>query len=272
MSSNRFPAGFLIMPFLSSSGLKIFYADISPSEDKARALPPVLLIHGFASNHRVNWVGTLWTKTLTGAGRRVIALDNRGHGESERPYEPQAYDPMLMAGDAASLLDVLGIEKADVMGYSMGGRIAAHMAVQFPERVRSLLIGGLGDRLVLGSLLPQGIAEAMEIPDPSTITDPTQKLFRAFAEQTGSDLRAMAACIRGSRRTLSPAELATIRAPTLISIGTKDEVAGSARNLAVLMKNAQVLDIPGKDHNLAVGDRIHKTGVLDFLQKQENNP
>ena len=97
-----------------------------------------------------------WVKTLTRAGFRVIALDNRGHGQSEKLYRPEDYDSSVMAGDARRLLDHLGIERADVMGYSMGARIAAHLALIDPPRVRSLLLGGLGIRLVHGVGLPLG--------------------------------------------------------------------------------------------------------------------
>lgn len=246
----------------SRDGVRIAYTDSSPETGRG---DPVLLIHGFASNHAVNWVSTLWVKTLTDAGYRVVAFDNRGHGESEKLYRPQDYESSIMAEDARGLLDHLGIERADVMGYSMGARITAHLALQHPDRVRSALLGGLGIRLVDGVGLPIGIADAMEAPSVDVLSDPMQRLFRAFAEQTRSDLRALAACIRGSRQVLSREEVGRIRAPTLISVGTKDPIAGSPHELAALMPNARALDIPGRDHNLAVGDKIHKQGVLAFL-------
>jgi pimeloyl-ACP methyl ester carboxylesterase len=226
------------------------------------------LIHGFASNHVVNWVNTLWVKTLTGAGYRVLALDDRGHGQSDKPHDPAAYHSATMAEDARRLLDHLGIERADVIGYSMGGRITAFLALRHPDRVRSVVIGGLGIKLVEGVGLPLVIADAMEAPSLDAITDPTARMFRAFAEQTKSDLRALAACIRGSRQVLSREEVGEIGAPALIAVGTRDEVAGSPHELAALMRNARALDIPGRDHNLAVGDRIHKEGVLAFLAER----
>jgi pimeloyl-ACP methyl ester carboxylesterase len=250
------------MHSFNSGGVRIAYVDVAP---EAGSGDPILLIHGFASNHAVNWVNTSWVTTLTRAGFRVIALDNRGHGRSETLHRPEDYDSSVMAGDARRLLDHLGIARADVMGYSMGARIAAFLAVIDPPRVRSLLLGGLGIRLVHGVGLPIGIADAMEAPSADTLTDPMQRMFRLFAEQTKSDLKALAACIRGSRQTLTEAEVAAIRAPTLIAVGTEDRVAGPAQELAGLMPSATVLDIPGRDHNLAVGDKVHKQGVLAFL-------
>lgn len=250
------------MRFFNSNGVSIAYIDVPPHEGQG---DPILLIHGFASTHAVNWVNTLWVKTLTKAGYRVIALDNRGHGESEKLYRPEDYDSFVMAEDARRLLDHLGIEKADVMGYSMGARITAHMALASPQRMRSAILGGLGYHLVDGVGLPLDIADAMEAPSLDVLTDPMQRMFRAFAEQTKSDLKALAACIRGSRQSLTEDQVASIALPTLVAVGTTDPIAGSPHELVKLMPNAKALDIPGRDHNLAVGDRVHKQGVLEFL-------
>src|SRR3712207_5747961 len=144
------------MQFFDSDGVRIAYIDVAPASG---AGDPVLLIHGFGSNHAVNWASTMWVKTLTHAGFRVIALDNRGHGQSEKLYDPAAYTPTIMAEDARRLLDHLGIDRADVMGYSMGARIAANLALGHPERVRSLLIGGLGIPPLAGGGLPPRLAE-----------------------------------------------------------------------------------------------------------------
>jgi pimeloyl-ACP methyl ester carboxylesterase len=253
------------MNFFESAGVRIAYVDVRP---ETGAGDPILLIHGFASNHAVNWVNTLWVKTLTRAGYRVIALDNRGHGESEKLYRPEDYHSSVMAADAVRLLDHLGIERADVMGYSMGARITAHVALEAPARVRSVLLGGLGIHLVEGVGLPLGIADAMEVSSLAELTDPQQRMFRAFAEQTKSDLRVLAACIRGSRQTLSVDDVRRIALPTLVSVGTADTVAGSGPQLAALFPHGRALDIPGRDHNLAVGDKVHKEGVLAFLAER----
>jgi pimeloyl-ACP methyl ester carboxylesterase len=229
---------------------------------------PIVLVHGFAAIRHVNWVEPGWVTALTQAGQRVIALDNRGHGESSKLYDPAAYHTATMAEDVRALLDHLGIERADVMGYSMGARITAFLAVNHPARVRSAILGGLGVRLVQGVGLPESIAEALEAPSLAEVTDPTGRLFRIFADQNRSDLRALAACIRGSRQTLSRAQVAAIRAPVLVAVGTKDPVAGSAQELAALIQGARALDIPDRDHMLAVGDKVFKAGFIDFLNQR----
>jgi pimeloyl-ACP methyl ester carboxylesterase len=173
-----------------------------------------------------------------------------------------------MAGDVRALLDHLGIARADIMGYSMGARITAFLAHRHPEGVRSIILGGLGYRLVDGVGLPESIADALEAPSVTDVADPQGRAFRAFADQTKSDRRALAACIRGSRQVLSREQVAAIRIPTLIAVGTRDPVAGSPEELAALMPNAQALPIPNRDHMVAVGDRVFKDGVLKFLQEQ----
>lgn len=228
---------------------------------------PVLLIHGFASTHHVNWVAPGWVKTLTDAGYRTIAIDNRGHGASTKSYEPADYTPSKMAGDAAALLHHLGIERAHVMGYSMGARIAAFLALEEPAMVATLVFGGLGGGMVDGVGDWDPIAEALLADDPAAIAHPRGRTFRAFADQTRSDRRALAACIMTSRQELTEADLHRIFQPTLVAVGTKDDIGGSPDALADLMPNAEAFAIEGRDHMLSVGDRTFKARVLDFLEK-----
>jgi pimeloyl-ACP methyl ester carboxylesterase len=249
------------MARFANGGVEIAYLDEGDGD-------PIVLVHGFASTKEVNWVHPGWVATLTRECRRVIALDNRGHGASGKPYDPSAYHSATMADDVRALLDHLNIERADVMGYSMGARITAFLAVKHPGRVRSAILGGLGIRLVDGVGLPESIADALEAPSLDDVQDPTGRVFRIFADQTKSDLRALAACIRGSRQTLGRTEVAAIRAPVLVAVGTKDQVAGSAQELAALIPGARALDIPDRDHMLAVGDRVYKAGVIDFLNQR----
>jgi pimeloyl-ACP methyl ester carboxylesterase len=249
------------MPRFQHGSVEIAFIDEGEGE-------PIVLVHGFASTKEVNWVQPGWVATLTRAGRRVIALDNRGHGQSAKLYDPADYHTDTMADDVRALMDHLGLDRADAMGYSMGARICAFLAARSPERVRSLILGGLGIHLVDGVGLPESIAEALEAPSPSDVTDAQGRTFRAFAEQTKSDLKALAACIRGSRQTLARDQLEGLRVPVLIAVGTKDPVAGSAQALAALIAGAQALDIPGRDHMLAVGDKVFKAGALEFLERR----
>jgi pimeloyl-ACP methyl ester carboxylesterase len=246
------------MPQFTHDGVEIAFFDQGEGE-------PIVLVHGFASTKEVNWIAPGWVPTLTGAGRRVIALDNRGHGASAKLYDPAAYHSAVMAEDVRALIDHLGLSRADVMGYSMGARISAFLALAHPDRVRSVVLGGLGMGLIDGVGEPERIALGLEAASMADVADPGARQFRSFAEQTRSDLRALAACMRGSRQTLSREEVGHIAAPLLVAVGSKDAIAGPPEELAALVPNAQALVIPNRDHMMAVGDKTYKAGVLEFL-------
>ena len=244
-------------------GFDLAYLDRVP--DAAGSGETILLIHGFASNAHVNWVSPGWMKTLTDAGYRVLALDNRGHGRSSVSYDPAAYTPEKMASDAAALLRHAGVSRAHVMGYSMGARISAVLALAEPDLVATLVFGGLGIGMVEGVGDWGPIADALLAPDPAAVTHPRGRAFRAFADQTSSDRRALAACIETSRILLTPADMARIAQPTLVAVGTRDDIGGPAAPLAAMMPRGEAFDIEDRDHMLAVGDRSFKARVLQFL-------
>ena len=191
------------MQTFNSDGVRIAFMDEGEGD-------PILLIHGFASSVKDNWIDPSWVGFLTQNGFRVVAIDNRGHGESEKLYDPTAYAAPLMAEDARRLLDHLGIARADVMGYSMGARITAFLALQHPDRVRSAIFAGLGGNMVRPMAGTGPIAHALEAESIDDVTNPTARTFRAFAEKTGSDLKALAACIRGARDPITREAVATL--------------------------------------------------------------
>jgi pimeloyl-ACP methyl ester carboxylesterase len=246
------------MQKFNSDGVEIAYSDQGEGQ-------PVLLIHGFASNSHVNWEATGWVRTLLGAGYRVIAIDNRGHGESEKLYDPQQYSAPIMADDAARLLSHLEIETAAVMGYSMGARITAFLTMLHPTRVSRAVFAGLAERMVLGVPGSDAIAEALEAPTLDSITDVGAKSFRVFADLTKSDKRALAACIRSSRVKIKPEALGQITCPVLVVAGEVDDVAGSVQPLVDLIPGAKGVVLPGRNHMNAVGDKGFKDAVLQFF-------
>lgn len=247
------------MQTFDSDGVEIAYLDEG-------AGAPILLIHGFASNAHVNWVHTQWVDVLVKSGRRVIAIDNRGHGQSEKLYDPAVYEAPTMADDAARVIDHLGLESPAVLGYSMGARITAFLALRHPEKVSHAIFGGLGINMVRGIGGSEPIAQALEAPSLDGVTDTNARAFRQFAESTGSDLLALAACIRSARQKISAQDLSGIAVPALVAVGTKDIVGGDAAELAALIPGGVAFDIAGRDHMLAVGDKTFKARVLEFLK------
>jgi pimeloyl-ACP methyl ester carboxylesterase len=133
--------------------------------------------------------------------------------------------------------------------------------------LRSAILGGIGMGLIEGGGPGENVALALEADELEDVTDPVGRTFRAFADQTRSDRRALAACLRGSRRLMTADEAADIKVPVLIAVGTTDEIAGSAAALGKIIAGAKVLDIPNRDHMRAVGDKVYKTGVLEFLSQ-----
>jgi pimeloyl-ACP methyl ester carboxylesterase len=252
----------LPMPSFHNGAVEIAYLDEGEGD-------PIILVHGFASSKNVNWVYPTWVSDLKKDGRRVIALDNRGHGDSAKLYDAAQYEIAIMADDVIALMDHLSLARADVMGYSLGSRMTAVLALKAPQRLRSAILGGIGIGLIEGGGPGENVALALEAPSLEDVTDPVGRTFRAFADQTRSDRRALAACLRGSRRLMTREEAAAITGvPVLIAVGSADEIAGSAHALGEIIPGSQVLDIPNRDHMRAVGDKVYKSGVTDFLSRR----
>ena len=245
-----------------SNGAEIAFLDEGQGE-------PILLIHGFASNATVNWVDTGWVRHLTRDGRRVIAMDCRGHGASAKFYAPADYGAAVMSEDPKRLLDHLELERADIMGYSMGARHAAFLAIAQPTRVRSVIFGGLGSNMVRPIAGTGPIATALEAASMDEVTNGTARTFRAFAESTNSDLKALAACIRSAREPVKAESLATMRCPALVAVGSDDVIGGTAEGLARHIPGAEAFVIEGRDHMKAVGDRTYKDAVTAFLKRRK---
>lgn len=246
------------MPFFTHQGLQLAYEIHGDG-------PIVLCIHGFASSGKVNWIDTGWVETLTEAGYRAVTLDNRGHGASDKPHDPELYHPSLMAGDALALLDHLGAERAAVLGYSMGARIAAFLAYDHPERVAAAIFGGMGLNLINGLTDGNDIIAGLRAPSLESLTHPTARQFRIFADHTGSDREALAACMETSREAMARADVRRIEVPVLVAVGEADVMAGAPEPLADLLPHGEAVVIPKRDHMRATGDKVFKTAALGFL-------
>ena len=248
------------MPQFQSDGLSLAYQSFGEGF-------PVLCIHGFASSGKVNWIETGWVETLTRAGYRAITLDNRGHGDSDKPTDPELYHPALMAKDAVALLDHLGIERAVILGYSMGARISAFMAYEHEDRVACAIFGGMGMNLINGLSDGNDIIAGLLAPSLAELTHPTARQFRIFADHTGADRAALAACMETSRQPMARADVRRIAVPVLVAVGEADEMAGPPEPLAELLPQGEAFVIPKRDHMRATGDKAFKTAALEFLGK-----
>jgi pimeloyl-ACP methyl ester carboxylesterase len=253
----------------AQDGVRIAY-DIAGAGEKT-----IVLVHGFGSSRAQNWRDTGWYDTLAKAGLHVVAMDCRGHGESDKPHHSEGYRHDEMANDVLAVMDRAGVGTAFVMGYSMGGFISIPLLVAHPERVEKLVVGGVGESYLGGtaavrdrvadSQVRAGIVAALRADDPSTIENATARGFRAFADQPGKDRLALAACMSAPSVNLPPATLATARRPVLVVCGAKDDLTGAPDPLACAFPDGRAVTVPNRDHMTVVGDKLYKQAVLDFL-------
>ena len=227
--------------------------------------PTVVLLHGFASSGESNWRRPGVVDRLAAAGRRTVTLDARGHGRSEKPYDPAAYENEAMVRDVGALFDHLGLRDADLAGYSMGSATALRFALD-DRRLRRLVLGGTGGGLDASreAMAERGrrIAEGLDAEDPERVEDPVARRFRRFADSTGADRRALAAIQRGRRRSPVPREaLSRIEVPTLVLCGDRD---ASPHELAAALPAGRARVIPG-DHLSAVREPAFAAAIVEFL-------
>ncbi|TME56379.1 MAG: alpha/beta fold hydrolase [Chloroflexi bacterium] len=235
-----------------SDGVRLHY-DLHGPESGA----PVVLVHGFASDYQLNWVGTRWQETLLGAGYRVIGLDCRGHDD------PNVYSMAELAADVRRLLDEVHAAAARYVGYSMGARIGLQAVVDFPDRVRAAVLGGIGAGGAVDDAEP--IVRALRGGEPETASALS---FQKFASARAiNDLEALAACMEGMAPSavLDPTSLSAIRTPVLLVAGERDEVAHDTSRLAELIPSAELVVIPGRDHLGTVPARQFKEAAVEFL-------
>lgn len=249
------------MATFTSGNVTIAYDDIGPRGGGR----PIVLLHGFASNRNENWRRLGWYGAFERKNIRFIAPDMRGHGESSKPHEAEDYAREKLVGDVFALLDHLNIEKADVMGFSMGTRIAMGAALADHKRVDLLILGGIGGRLFEPPLAGNPMAAAMEAEKIDDITEPLLKSFRQFADEQGEDRLALAALTRAPYSPFTRDMVSQIANETLVVAGSRDVLAGDPAELARAMPNAKSVTLPGCDHFSAIAHALFKASVFDFL-------
>jgi pimeloyl-ACP methyl ester carboxylesterase len=230
------------------------YVDLLP-EAPGEAVP-VLLLHGFGSDFQMNWGSTGWVRDLEAAGRRVIGPDLRGHGTSDKPTESALYLPEHFVSDLVDLLDRLGLERVDVVGYSMGARLAWELALTAPGRVRRLVLGGFG---------PDNALAGVEEGVPGEGDTPFDQVYRTVVGLPGNDADALAACALGQAARPFTPEPRPEGVPILFAAGAKDPVAAGVEGLAEAI-GATFVEVPKRDHVNAVSSRAFRRAVIDFLE------
>lgn len=248
----------------SNDELSISYLEYKPNNSDSNSIP-VVLLHGFSMNAKSNWYDSGWFTKLAKYNRHIIAIDARGHGESDKPYDSEFYPSNIMVGDSLQLLKSKGIAQADYIGFSMGARMATFAAIFAPDLVRNLVIGGLGIRIVTGLSNSQHIADALLADSLAEVKDIIPRRFRRIAMAQDNDLKALAHCILSSRQKITPEQLAELKSQTLIIAGDADDIAGSVYELAQLIPNASAKVITDVTHFNAIFSAPFQDACIEFV-------
>lgn len=230
--------------------------------------PTVLCVHGFASGCRDNWVATGWVRELLRAGYRVLGVDQRGHGASDKPHEAADFSMEVFVADLVSVLDTYLLDSVLYAGYSLGARVGWQLAVAHPERVERAVLGGIPDGVPLARLQ---IEQARAFIDHGTpVADRGTQNYLTLAERVeGNDLRALVALAEGMR--FGDADPDVTHPPTqqiLFATGSDDSILEQSKALADATPTGAFVELPGRHHFNAPGSRDFRQAALRFFAER----
>lgn len=236
---------------------------------------PVILLHGFILNLRTNWIAGGVLDALS-RHHRVAAFDLRGHGESGKPHEPQSYG-MEMVHDVIRLMDHLNMERAHVVGYSLGGILALKLIETAPKRLHSLVVGGadwIPDRNS-ASQKWGGLTDLMRRIQPGESIssyfwpDGNGRPPREIREVIdNNDARALAAVSSGMMDvTVSVDVLRSNCVPILALFGENDPIQSSGAAMKAVAKNFTMQVVPGLDHHTLAGSPEFPQAIRQFITR-----
>jgi pimeloyl-ACP methyl ester carboxylesterase len=229
--------------------------------------PVVVLVHGFASSTRDNWVLTGWTRMLEHTGYRVLAIDQRGHGASEKPHDAAGYNVRTLAADVAQVLDTYLIDEALYVGYSLGARVGWQVLLDLGDRIPRAVLGGVPDGIPLERLDLDQVRRL--IADDTPVTDPVTQNYITLTERVpGNDLRALLALAEGMResRSIDPDPATAPTQPILFATGSEDAVKPGSLRLVDAAPQGRFFEIPGRHHFNAPGSKAFREAGLEFLR------
>lgn len=227
--------------------------------------PVVFAIHGFASSAWGNWHVTGWTRDLTRAGLRTIAIDQRGHGASDKPHAPNSYTMERLVADALTVLDSYLVDDFALLGYSLGARVGWQLALEVPQRLRRGVLGGIpgGDPLTSFRL---DEARAFAGGGPRSGDALTMIYLDMASTMPGNDLAALISLVEGMRGGTQPDPANPPHQPLLVATGTDDPIMEASRRLADAAPQASFLEIPGRTHFNAPTSKQFRMSGVEFLR------
>jgi pimeloyl-ACP methyl ester carboxylesterase len=250
------------MPVVNVGGCRIRYEAWGEG-------PSVALLHGFTSSIEQNWVERGWVELVTAAGHQAIGIDFRGHGQSSKLYGAEHYETAFLAADVLHVFNELGIARSHLFGFSMGAGVALQLALDAPERIRRVVICGIGDAAIRGLHDPceiEEISESLDAADSDLVTSALGRRIRAAADRGSNDLEALSAM---TRRGGWPGDLIDprpIELPVLLGVSGRDEYMRGTERLLELLPQAEVVAVPDASHATILCDDRFKQAVLRFLR------
>jgi len=228
--------------------------------------PTVLAVHGFASSALLNWHATGWIRDLTRAGYHVIAIDQRGHGASDKPHHASSYSMDALVGDVLTVLDTFMLDEVEYVGYSLGARVGWAAARELPDRIGRVVLGGIpdGDPLTRFRIdeARAHIAHGHEVTDRLTGT-----YLQMASGIEGNDLAALVSLVEGMRGGPQPGPENAPTQPVLFATGSEDPIIDASRALAAAA-GEEFFEIPGRNHFNAPTSRAFRDAALAFLAKK----
>jgi pimeloyl-ACP methyl ester carboxylesterase len=244
---------------ISPDGVKIATYEYGDPE-----APTVFAVHGFASSAYLNWHAAGWMRDLLRNGFHIIAMDQRGHGVSDKPHDPAAYTMDALVADVLTVLDTFMLDEVDFVGYSLGARVGWQAAREMPNRISRAVLGGIPD----GDPLTRfKVDEAREFIENGT--DVPDRLTAGYLKMAGSipnnDLPALVSLVEGMRGGPQPHADNAPEQEVLFATGSKDRILDKSRALALAAPNASFFEIPGRNHFNAPTSRAFRDAAIEFL-------
>ena len=248
---------------MSVEGLRIATYEFLPQHASADA-PVVVALHGFASSAYGNWVATGWTRDLTRAGFRVIAIDQRGHGASDKPHDVSAYSMHALVGDLVTVLDTYLLDEVRLVGYSLGARVGWHACVDLPHRIERAVLGGIPD----GDPLTRFRVDAARgfVRRGAQVGDRLTEAYLDMASQLDNDLDALIDLVAGMRGGPQPDPRHPPQQPVLFATGAEDSILPKSRALAAACPHGSFVELPRRNHFNAPISREFREAGIEFLR------
>lgn len=229
------------------------------------AASTVMLVHGFASSGLGNWYLTGWVRDLLRAEWHVIAIDQRGHGASDKPHDPASYTMQTLADDVLSVLDTFLLDEVQYVGYSLGARVGWKAAREYPERITRAVLGGIPD----GDPLTRfRVADARQFIADGTV--PPDRLTAAYVQMAAgipnNDLTALISLVEGMRNGEQPTVENAPSQPLLFATGSEDGIIEKSRALCAASPDGTFFEIPGRNHFNAPTSRAFRSAAIEFLR------